>query len=114
MLLHDVCDPFLELAKICNYLNIKKPATISFLAFTSIFLASRIIVYPLGIIVPIFLNYRFFRIDASTYLFPFGLIALFFINLIWMFYIFKMLLQIIIKKEVEDDVRSVSHGVSKK
>lgn len=107
MLLHDISDPFLEFAKLCNYLGFEKTAKVSFLFFTIIFLVSRIIVFPLGIVLPLFFSSRFFKVNISSYLFPFGLVILFLINAIWMLYIFKMLFRIALERKVEDDVRSI-------
>ncbi|KAI0234037.1 Ceramide synthase 5, partial [Massospora cicadina] len=46
MLLHDICDPVLELAKLCLYLNHKIVADALFRGFALIFVVTRDVVFP--------------------------------------------------------------------
>ena len=53
LLLHDIADPWMEIAKICFYNKLKTFSNIFFVIFASTFIYSRVYVYPRYIITPI-------------------------------------------------------------
>ena len=108
MLVCDVADIFLELAKLFHYSKKEMPATIAFLAFAVIWITTRLGVYPGWIM-------RSYIVDAPKLAnelpgyeaFISLLVALMILNLIWTYSILKVLCDVITDNPTKD-VRSES------
>lgn len=112
LILHDVSDPFMEIAKTCLYSGKQLLADIGFGLFALVFLVSRCFVFPVFVMWPLF-DYLF-RSDvgyakAQTvpywYFGPLALVMLQLLHLFWGGLILKMLFGAISKGKVDDDIR---------
>ena len=111
MTVHDLSDPFMEIAKCFLYSGKQAMADLFFALFALVFLVSRLYVFPVHVLYP-FVNYL-----ASTegvlksslvpyYQFGPGLlIVLQILHVFWGFLIVKMVVQALFSGKVGDDVR---------
>ena len=107
MLLSDVADPFLELAKILNYLKKETSSTLVFACFLVAFLGMRLFVYPLYAVYPATM-YTFElsqRLNAEIvyYLVNGMLYVLFGLNVFWSVLILKVLLRKLAGNDLKDN-----------
>lgn len=97
MILHDLSDPLMEIAKIFNYLNCQLGADIFFVLFASSFIYLRDYLYPSTIIKEVYenalskYNYPFYHVTLSC------LIGLWILHIIWTFMIIKIVLNLVFK-----------------
>lgn len=91
MLLHDIADPFMEIAKIFVYSGKQKIADCMFLAFAFVFITTRCFVFPTCLVFPCF--YYGFKFGLNTFFKALlcSLTTLFGLNLIWSFMILRMI-----------------------
>lgn len=111
LILHDISDPFMELAKINLYLGKQIWADFWFGVFTIVFLVSRWIYYPFYIVFPtIQYTYSPEGIEKSSQV-PFsnlaimGLIGLLILHIYWGYLILCMVVRVLKSKKVGDDIR---------
>lgn len=122
MLCHDVCDIFLELAKLANYAGVKSAANILFVTFTIVWILCRLLYFPLVIIKsalyePITLIAIPYNIEPEPHysIFVTLLGLLFVLHLYWTYLIFKVLLKAISSGEASDiREEDKGHGGDKK
>ena len=106
MILHDICDPFMEIAKVCLYANLHLFANVFFLVFALIFIISRCIIYPIFVIYPTFAllsNNQYHPIFARAHVLM--LCIIFFMDLYWSFLILKMVVTQVLNGALKGDVR---------
>jgi hypothetical protein len=106
LLLHDVVDIFLYVAKTAVYLQIQRIADVCFAIFASSFLVSRLIIYPLVCIIPCWRFMLALPFSWMRYL-PALLSALYVLHLFWWVMIVKVIRNQL-AKEPTKDVRSDS------
>lgn len=104
MVLHDVCDPFMELAKLCLYSNLALPANIFFLTFAGLFVVSRCVIYPKFVVFPLWSLEYAYKIPGA-YCFLSMLYTILFMDIYWTFLIFRMIFEQILKGSLKADVR---------
>lgn len=112
MILHDVSDPFMELAKMSLYAGRQNQANAMFALFAVVFLISRWVVYPMWILYPCFsFALSEYGSGKARYLFPnywIGLLmmlSLQILHIIWGALIVKMIVEALTKGNVQDDIR---------
>lgn len=109
LLVHDVSDPFLALAKMCKYIKSEKGTEVFFVIFLVVWYISRLGIYPFKIlycttvepfeiITESFFGYRFFN---------FFLYVLQVLHIMWSYSITKIVVNKLTKGEL-DDIRSDS------
>lgn len=113
MILHNASDPIMELAKCFFYLRKQKAADIAFICFSFIFIFTRDFLYLLG----------FFLCSRTTlfkyrvcFVFKILLICCCFLailNLIWTFFILKMVLSFVKTGKLKGDIRANEEGIRK-
>lgn len=94
-LLHDVSDPFLNVAKLFNYGKCEILSNIVFALFAIIFLTSRLIGFP-------YLTWQYVNLFGTTIGF-FGLCVLGILHIYWSWLILKIVLQAIRGEPIKDD-----------
>lgn len=105
MLIHDLADPFMELAKILFYLKYQRMADIAFTVFASVFIFTRCLVFPCLIIGPtIYYDLKMTWL-WSTKICHLSLIVLFVLNIIWAVYIVRMVISFVRTGRVKGDIR---------
>ncbi|KAJ3047024.1 Ceramide synthase 3 [Rhizophlyctis rosea] len=116
LLLHDLSDPIMELAKMFLYATHKKMADILFATFAVVFIITRNWIYPYYVIGSI-LTYGFLEKDGKLIPIPedgpgirasaiFGMTVLEILHVYWAFLIVKMAKKAIVDKGVGDDTRN--------
>lgn len=112
MSIHDVSDPFLEMAKICRYLNLETASVIIFMFFSSTFFFLRIVFFPFFVIRSA-INFTILSSDIrlTHCSLTGGLVLLLVINIVWMFQIVKLELDTITHHRVAqyDNVSEEKH-----
>ncbi|KAJ3147224.1 hypothetical protein HK101_002251 [Irineochytrium annulatum] len=112
LLLHDICDPFMEVAKLFLYMGNQKLADVFFLLFALVFLVMRNFLFPFYVISSPILYGR----HADGRLVPFGradlhyfcvgcLCVLECLHVYWAYLILKMAYKAVVEKKVEGDIR---------
>lgn len=81
MLLHDLADPLMEIAKLFNYTKCKRASNVSFLVFALTFVYTRVYLFPRHIIYAAWRFRRFFD-------FPFMRGTLFCFASLWCLHVF--------------------------
>lgn len=102
LILHDISDPLLEFAKVENYLGESLFSDVAFFVFVSVFIISRLLIYPRYILYQAFLRVQrenFTLISKVILIFLFTLQVM---HIIWTGYIIKLLGKIISGKELSD------------
>lgn len=91
MIIHDTGDPFLEMAKICKYLNLQVASGIIFVLFSIVFFSLRIVFFPLFVIGSA-INFTILspEVNWTHRSLTGGLVLLLLINVHWMFQIVKV------------------------
>lgn len=91
MAVHDASDPFLEMAKICRYLNVQAASGIIFLFFSLVFFLLRIVIFPLFVIRSA-INFTILspEVNWTHRSLTGGLVLLLVINLYWLLQIVKV------------------------
>lgn len=110
LFLHDISDPFLELAKLFVYIKHAKIANFVFAIFMTVFIVSRLFVYPIFFVYPC--NKLLFEsgICMEYAIMGGSLIALFIMHIIWSYYIIKILIRVL-KEGKGKDARSEEQGL---
>lgn len=110
LLLHDCCDILIELAKVCVYTKAETAKTVMFAAFTILWIATRVVYYPLHVIKctlfdSLVLAERHGVNHQPHYaIFNGFLIFLWILHLYWTYLILKILIAAITSKdELKDD-----------
>lgn len=106
MLLHDIADPFMEGAKLLFYSKYQKTADRTFCLFALIFIISRCFFYPIGIVIPATYFTFMHGMRFSYAVQVISLMLLLILNLIWSFYISKMVISYIRIGKVKGDIRT--------
>lgn len=99
MLLHDLSDPFLESAKILNYLGKDLGSEIAFASFATIFLWTRLWVFPRYVVYEFWIlesRYEWYVLSLSCFL------ILLCMHVYWTFQIFAVLNNAILRGEKRD------------
>lgn len=109
MMLHDIGDPFMEVAKVFVYLGFQKIGDFFFALFAVFFIVPRIIIYFFMILLP-----------GARFLTSYGgvlcpmifvmLLSTFFLNLYWSCLILKMATKFLSQGRVEKDIRDAEPG----
>ncbi|TBU05620.1 TLC domain-containing protein [Hamiltosporidium magnivora] len=106
MIIHDISDPFMEFAKLNFYLKKQRKADIVFSIFASVFIISRGILFPGYIILPA----GYFCIEYSGgnifLLLILAMAFLFVLNVIWAFFIIKMVIKFAKSGTIKGDIRT--------
>ena len=109
MLLHDVSDPLLELAKLSNYAKISWICDSAFVAFALSFGSTRLWFYPFHVLHSvIYHTYEIVGPFGYHLMFVFMLVGLQCLHIMWYFYIIKAAVKFIRKGNVDKDERSDS------
>ncbi|EJW01963.1 hypothetical protein EDEG_03571 [Edhazardia aedis USNM 41457] len=107
MFLHDICDPFLEAAKILIYFSFKKSAEICFALFSLTFFANRGILYPMIVVIPMWVFHSFNVVNFCMKIILISLVILMFINYYWLYLIYLMVKNIFISDKNNKDTRDI-------
>ncbi|KAI8900255.1 TLC domain-containing protein [Globomyces pollinis-pini] len=109
--LHDISDPFMELAKLVLYAGYHKMADVFFAIFALSFIITRNFVFPYYIVMSIPIHAVYAGVPVPTknlnYAFQAFLWTLEVLHLYWGFLILKMVKRAIVASGVEDDIRNV-------
>ncbi|KAJ3338913.1 Ceramide synthase 6 [Gonapodya sp. JEL0774] len=119
MILHDISDPFMELAKAANYMGAQLAANVLFVCFAVTFIVSRMYVYPKYVLGGVLLWQMQIKNDTITtggqiqlgfgnnvwLLLFISLIILQVLHAFWSFLIVKMIVESVRAGGVEGDVR---------
>ncbi|KXS18068.1 longevity-assurance protein [Gonapodya prolifera JEL478] len=112
MILHDISDPFMELAKAANYMGAQMAANILFVSFAISFIVSRMYVYPKYVLGGVIYDSVYsegdhigFGDNTIVYTFLIPLLVLQALHAFWSFLIVRMIVDSIIAGGVEGDVR---------
>lgn len=107
MILCDVADPFLELAKMLNYLKKETSSTIAFACFLVAFLGMRLFVYPVYAVYPAtmytFEMSQLLNAEIVYYAVNGMLYVLFGLNVFWSVLILKVLLRKLGGNDLKDN-----------
>ncbi|KAJ3101627.1 Ceramide synthase 2 [Phlyctochytrium planicorne] len=112
LVLHDLVDPFLEVAKMFVYTGWQRFADLFFVIFAVIFLFTRSFVFPVYVVPAV--NYYGYHEDGTPvpygrldirYFCMGGLWILCCLHFYWSYLIIKMVFKAIIDKKVEGDIR---------
>ena len=105
MLLHDISDPLMEMAKLFLYSNQQFLANLFFMLFSFTFMITRDIIYPICIISPLFYNTEATKHVQYLEVYIGALSTIAFLNLFWTLLILKMIQGHLTKGNVEGDIR---------
>lgn len=112
LLVHDVCDVFMEAAKLCRYINWNQTSTILFGIFVVLWILMRVIYFPLWLVRSAmrdtigYLAVPHDIVPQPHYEFLNGLlIVLYCIHIYWTFLILKIVWSVVVMKQEVDDVR---------
>lgn len=106
MILHDICDPFMEIAKLCLYADLHLPANVFFVSFALIFIVSRCVIYPTFVIHPLFILLQSEENQMMiAYAHLLMLCIIFFMDVYWTFLILKMIVAQLTGKSLKRDIR---------
>lgn len=94
MILHDVSDPFLELAKVENYLKNVIFPDIIFLMFTCVFFGARLIIFPKFFVWNILRNFKSLGMSFDLVVIWTLLLFLQVLHILWSIYIFALLIKL--------------------
>lgn len=102
LVLHDISDPILELSKILHYLNYEAIANISFFLFTTVFIVTRLFLFPKYIVYQALIYLR--KNGSRIVKFSIGtsLLLLQLMHLIWTGYILALFIRIMNGKKIKD------------
>ncbi|ODM87209.1 Ceramide synthase hyl-1 [Orchesella cincta] len=100
LILHDVSDPFLEFAKICNYARYPKMATRVFVLYVLIWIATRLVWYVVLLYSMLFQASTLMPLSPAFYVIVFVAMTLFGIHLYWTNLLWK-----IARQSSNDEVR---------
>lgn len=110
-LLHDVCDVFLQFAKLLKYSKIELGATIAFIAFLCVWIVARLIYFPVYILRSVVYDTYAIIIaphdvnpDPHINIFTVALFFLFGIHIFWTYLILKVAYRSVVTRST-DDVR---------
>lgn len=112
ILLHDIADPIMELAKLNLYTRNTKTADFLFAVFALVFIATRNIIYPFYVIASV-LKYCYWEDGTSMPNFPIhmtfitSLSVLAIMHVYWGALILNMVYLAITEKGVADDIRNI-------
>ncbi|KAI5173474.1 hypothetical protein PAEPH01_2010, partial [Pancytospora epiphaga] len=112
LILHDIADPWLEIAKVNLTLKNSKTADVCFFIFMMTFIILRIGIYPYFIVFPATKYLIAFKLQFWNIAIAAMLNALVIIHIIWAYYIFKVFIKVIKKNDVTD-ARSEEEDLSK-
>jgi len=90
LFIHDIGDPFMELAKICVHLKKQKLANLFFALFACVFFVSRLIIYPIFIVRPAIICLLSHRYHVWSISIGMLLVFLVIVHVIWMTQILKL------------------------
>ncbi|XP_044788788.1 ceramide synthase 3 isoform X3 [Bubalus bubalis] len=108
MIVHDVADIWLESAKMFSYAGWKQTCNTLFFIFSTVFLISRLIIFPFWILYcTLILPLHYLQPFFSYIFLNLQLLVLQVLNLYWSYFILKMLKRSIFTKSIRD-VRSDS------
>ncbi|XP_075246700.1 ceramide synthase 2-like isoform X2 [Convolutriloba macropyga] len=98
MLVHDIADPFLELAKMFNYAKVELVSSAFFVSFMIVFLTSRLVFFPILVLRPGWVDAYPVLSRVHDNLYPyyvcnFLLWVLMVLNLMWAYTILKALVR---------------------
>jgi ceramide synthetase len=114
LMIHDFADPFLEFAKMMNYLKKETASTVSFIVFLLAFVFLRIIIYPIYCIQPAITDSYPFVDEYGYYVQYYTvctcLVALLGLNIFWSVLIIKVAIRAVSKTSSLRDVRSDDEG----
>ncbi|XP_044261177.1 ceramide synthase 5-like [Tribolium madens] len=106
LLLHDLCDIFLEIAKTANYLGCKKGCNVALVVFTGVWIVCRFGLYPNWVIRRWLVDAHQFLPDLSNYLAYYIMTGCLFtyvlLNSIWTVSIIKIVVRNVCSKTGKD------------
>lgn len=105
--LHDVCDVFLFLAKLLLYANCEQAAIISFAFFAILWIVLRVFVYSYLVYLNFFETAHIEHYPALIYM-KFACLAIWCLNIMWTWAIFRGLWNKTVNKTKSKDTRSSS------
>jgi len=109
LVLHDSSDHLLELAKLLKYLNFKKSCDAVFVVFTLVWTLTRCFIFPLHILRSTLKDAEaYIEMFPFYYVFNFLLCLLQILNIVWTFYIYKVVFNAVLSKSGVEDSRSDS------
>jgi hypothetical protein len=107
--LHDVCDPFLEFAKMTKYANMELLTNVFFVIFTFVWIAMRVLYFPLWIIRSILFDAYAAVVQGNTPpdfphwgMFSGMLISLWLLHVFWTYVILKIAVEAVASGAADD------------
>lgn len=104
MILHDVADPLMEVAKLFLYHQMQRAADIFFILFSAVFIYTRDYIYTKRCVLFLLMNKHKYDYVKKDFFFVL-LCFLQILQYIWTVMILKMLLFAVINKKASDDIR---------
>jgi ceramide synthetase len=112
LLVHDIADPFLEIAKMAKYANFSRLCWVLFAIFSIMFLATRLWIYPVYILKStLFEKNSIVPTFPAQYFFNGMLLLLLVLHMFWTYLLFKAIYKAAFSNKLED-VRSSSETCS--
>lgn len=106
MVIHDICDPFLELAKTGRYMGRPDVCNFFFVIFAGLWVVTRLMIYPYRLLYSTLVEApAFIQWYPVYYIFNFFLLTLFVLHLLWSHMILKIIIKALGDGEA-DDTRS--------
>lgn len=110
MILHDMADPFLELAKMFRYVNYQRTCDSIFGIFSLVWVITRCGIYPAHILYSTLYDAKWYiEFFSAYYIFNFLLVTLQILHVVWTYFLFKAIHKAVTVGGV-DDKRSDSEG----
>ncbi|XP_040566167.1 ceramide synthase 6 [Lepeophtheirus salmonis] len=109
LIIHDIADIFLGLAKLCKYAKYHVVCDILFVCFAIVWIVTRIGIYPCWILYSTTIEApQILEMFPAYYIFNILLSVLLVLNVTWTYFILKIIHQSVFKKKFEKDSRSES------
>lgn len=111
MLIHDIADPIMEIAKLFFYSNYQAMANLAFAAFAFAFILTRDFIFPYYVVLTAVKDYLYVpgltdEGNCPYFIFPLAtLFVLQFLHLVWSGMIVKMVVETLHNNGVKGDIR---------
>lgn len=102
LLLHDISDPILEIAKLAHYLGEEIGGSVTIFVFVIVFVVSRLLIYPRHIVLQAWNYIKNEGFTRGGIVIITGLLLLQLMHIIWSFYIFALLMKVMRGEALED------------
>ncbi|XP_064614459.1 ceramide synthase 2-like [Liolophura sinensis] len=114
LVVHDISDPWLQLAKMLKYAQMQNACEIVFTIFIIVWLVTRIFYYPIWLLYTCLVELPAIIVGVSPVIRVFMgfMVALQLLHIMWTYYVLRVALQRFTHGELTHDTRSDSEGMS--